>query len=137
MSAKHRAAEVLSRLPQGTVIGVEVGVLRGAMSAELLRRLELRLFMVDNWKGKEEWPSGYRPSDMPACKKQTDETTLFADGRRGILEMDSVLAAYYFRDAALDFVLAIWELPYPKLFAHWCIEEIAQNSVQLAVIGKR
>jgi len=46
--------EVLKRLPEGRVVGVEVGVQQGKMSAKLLSNPDLTLYMVDAWPADDE-----------------------------------------------------------------------------------
>jgi hypothetical protein len=53
-AAYVRAQEVLGRLPGGPVVGAEIGVFRGEMSAYLLARPDLVLHMVDSWEGGGE-----------------------------------------------------------------------------------
>ena len=100
-----RAFEVLRRLPDGVVVGAELGVFRGYMSYALLCRPDLVLFMVDNWKGVEEYAhEGYGPKDMPAAKAHAFEVTKYAGKRRQVLEMDTDKAAGFITDGSLDFV---------------------------------
>lgn len=63
-----RAREVVSRLPDGPVIGAEVGVWRGEMSAHLLSLLPaLTLLMVD------AWAPVYATTGDPRAADNTDE----------------------------------------------------------------
>lgn len=95
---------LLKRLPSGKVTGAEIGVHRGDMSVKLLSRPDLYLLMVDNWKGKEEWPEGYRPVDMPKNKERAFWRTEFAEDRRTIIHEDSLEAALIVEPESLDFV---------------------------------
>ena len=104
MSARDRARDLLSRLPEGKVIGAEIGVHRGDMSLKLLTRPDLYLLMVDNWKGSVNWPKGYRPQDMPDNKNKATWQTEFAGERRRIIYADSVAAAAVIDPGSLDFV---------------------------------
>lgn len=57
-----RVVEILSRMPQGRIVGAEIGVCRGTMSVQLLRaRRDLTLYMIDNWLGQTAQPERYRP----------------------------------------------------------------------------
>lgn len=44
-----RAVEILRRFGDGPIVGVEVGVWTGKLSAELLSVPNLKLYMVDTW----------------------------------------------------------------------------------------
>lgn len=103
--AMLRAFEVLKRLPEGVVIGAELGVFRGDMSYALLCRPDLVLFMVDNWKGVEEYAhEGYGPKDMPSAKDHAIRETEYAGKRANIIQMDTVDASELIADNVLDFV---------------------------------
>jgi len=57
--AQERARAILDRVPSGGAL-VEVGVLIGALSREILRaRSDVRLAMVDNWLPMEDQPEAY------------------------------------------------------------------------------
>jgi len=108
-----RVQALLRRLPDSPVCGVEVGVLRGHTSSQLLRghRL-LRLTMVDRWM---------RPPPDSVCAKtdpnfysrpQTQfdreyatalQATEFARDRRAVLRGESREAAKQVADGSLDF----------------------------------
>lgn len=61
-----RALEVVSRLPDGPIVGAEVGVWRGEMSAHLLSlRSDLTLYMVDAWAPAT---SSYATTDDPRAQ---------------------------------------------------------------------
>lgn len=117
MSAAVRAEEVLKRIRYHECLarGVEVGIFAGQMSAELLSRPNIFLYMVDNYRSQEDQPKAYAESgDFHATtlgRKQQDayikfaeQATAFAKDRRQIMLMDSVLAAQQFADGSLDFV---------------------------------
>lgn len=101
----HRSDEILKRLPDGPVIGAEIGVFAGATSARLLRRDDLTLFMVDTWEpfiadniliaSKEE-----QEKNLTAAIAETD----YAKSRRHIMRMPSSVAAGMVEDGVLDFV---------------------------------
>lgn len=99
MLAKVRAAEVLNRLPPGEVIGAEIGVLRGEMSAYLLSRQDLRLYMVDSWRAVEMFAATDQAHHMNLAIKNTE----FAKDRRFFLPYESTYAAKLV-DRELDFV---------------------------------
>jgi predicted O-methyltransferase YrrM len=85
---KKRWTILLKRLPKFTpLVGVEVGVLMGSMSWELLQRPELFLWLVD-----------IEP------RLHALEVTKFAEGRRDAIWLPSVEAAKKFEDKSLDFV---------------------------------
>ena len=57
--AKERATAICRRAPVGALI-VEVGVLIGALSREILQlRSDVRLAMVDNWLPMDQQPAAY------------------------------------------------------------------------------
>ena len=93
MAANNRAQEVLRRLPEGKVAGVEVGVFSCKMSRVLKARRGLTLFMVDTWLpfrhvGAEEQERNY----------------MTARSLGVAMRMDSVKASEAFSDGSLDFV---------------------------------
>jgi hypothetical protein len=96
--------EVERRVPRDyPIIGVEVGVWRGKMSAELLRRLpRLFLIMVDRWcvppegdsyLGSGARISGYDQEAYDEAYQRTLAVTLFASDRRRIMRVESGTAA--------------------------------------------
>lgn len=94
MSAKQRAAEVIKRLPEGPVVGVELGVFQGKMSEALLKRPGLKLYMVDNWKPFHRYDSETQEFNYLRCL-----------GLGGIVvRTESIYAAKMFPDEMLDFV---------------------------------
>ena len=105
MTASRRAELVLSQLMIGDVVGAEIGVYRGKMSAVLLKRPNLTLYMVDNWKpvaGLEE--AGYNAADQLQNHRIALNATAFAGERRIVLHMNSVDAAKKIEDGTMDFV---------------------------------
>jgi len=105
MSAPVRVQQVFRVLPEGEVIGAEIGVWKGFMSKGLLQRENLSLYMVDNWKpvaGLEN--RGYSESAQQDNRVLAWAETDFASERRVVLEMDSVKAARFVPDGFLDFV---------------------------------
>lgn len=109
-----RAGEILQRLQQGALRGVEIGVFKGQLSAILLHeRPQLLLYMVDSWAPTEEQPKPYRDCGdfhamLPAqkqerCYRETLTAVRFALDRAVIMRMDSMKAAAKIEDASLDF----------------------------------
>ncbi len=99
-AADTRAREVLSRLTVGA-IGAEIGVFAGELSARLLTRDDIGLYMVDSWTvhGDGQYVES---GDFHATLSQTQQdsymqmainATAFAEGRRTVLRSDSVSAA--------------------------------------------
>lgn len=103
-AATLRAFEVLRRLPDGPVVGAEIGVWRGYMSYALLCRPDLILFMVDSWLGIEGFGEQYSPRVQDECKANALEITKYAGARRQVLHQDSKDAARGMKDKSLDFV---------------------------------
>lgn len=109
--ADIRAHEVLKRV-EGKVIGAEIGVFGGDMSAGLLSKEDLTLYMVDSWKGNGESYQG-DSGDFHATISQeqqdgyynrTKEMVKFAGDRAKIIRKDSKDACNEIPDASLDFV---------------------------------
>jgi hypothetical protein len=108
--AEVRASEVLSRLGPGSVIGAEIGVFAGDMSAALLERPDLFLFMVDSWEGagaaytgdSGDFHAGLSAGQQENYRKKAEKRT--PEGRRKILPMRSTEAAKLITDGSLDFV---------------------------------
>lgn len=97
-----------------SLTGVEVGSHRGTLSAALLRAFpRLMLFMVDSWDAHPE-DSEYRKSGDSLAKLSYDEqsahhraaveATAFADHRRTVLRIPSVVGAQRVPVKRLDFV---------------------------------
>lgn len=109
---KIRAKEILKRLPDGPVKGVEIGVFAGELSVELLQRQDMELTMVDSWKSHGE--GVFKDSDdfhATLTQERQDgyllmatNATEFAGNRRKIFKMESTDAPKYFEDESLDFV---------------------------------
>lgn len=95
-----RAREILSRLPGGG-IGAEIGVFAGDLSARLLMRDDITLFMVDSWRQCGEgqyaesgdWHATLTQSDQDYYMQMAINTTEFAKGRRIVLRNESVTAS--------------------------------------------
>jgi methyltransferase family protein len=112
-AATLRAKAVLRRLPAAVdLIGCEVGVYRGEMSAAMLaRHPRLRLVMVDSWEGDGQ---AYLTQADTLARLASDEmeghygATLaaigFAMDRADIRRMRSLEAANSFPDGHFDFV---------------------------------
>lgn len=102
MSARDRAEEVLARLPDGEVIGAEIGVFGGRMSKRLLARPGLTLHMVDNWKAMPKYRVSQETQDWH-LKRCLDLAQEFY-GRAYVWHGDSAEQAEAFQDCAFDFV---------------------------------
>ena len=108
------AAWLKDALGEGPIEGVEVGVLSGVTSAQLLRyRPRLVLWMVDRWAPPDaDSPyaasgddlAGRPPEDFARWRREAEANTAFAAHRRHIVVAESVEAAAQFLDASLDFV---------------------------------
>lgn len=96
------------------LIGAEVGVFAGAMSAWLLRRLPgLTLWMVDSWLPTERQPKAYRDcGDWHARQSREQQeryysaarqAVAFAGDRARIIRMGSIAASSEIEDNTLDF----------------------------------
>ena len=110
-AADLRAAAILRRLPDGPVIGAEVGVFAGALSSRLLRRPGLSLYMIDSWEGggaayldKTDWHAGLTQDLQNAFAQTAKDVTEFAAARRCIVRDRSVYGAADADNASLDFV---------------------------------
>jgi predicted O-methyltransferase YrrM len=90
---KYRFDEVLARLDlKQPVVGAEIGISTGGMSAQLLRPPLLTLYMVDFWGGN------------PGVQRYAKENTAFAGDRAKIVYAKSLEAAPRFADKFFDFV---------------------------------
>lgn len=106
-----RAREILSRLPVGSV-GAELGVFAGELSARLLLREDIGLYMVDSWI--EHGDGKYAESgDFHATLTQAQQdnymrmalsATEFAKSRRTVIRKDTKAAAGEIKGGSLDFV---------------------------------
>lgn len=111
-AADLRAKAILERLPEGPVIGAEIGVFAGDLSSRLLSREGLTLYMVDSWAadGKDYAPNSddfhanLNRSQQDTCLARTQAVTAFAGERATILIMPSDRAAKEVPDHSLDFV---------------------------------
>lgn len=103
----HRTAlEAWLSTIKGDVIGAEVGVLAGRLSAHLLETLpRLTLYMVDSWCGGDRGKpsSGGRVGGTVDRRQAAAVTEAYKD-RRHILHGDSIEMAVSIDDGALDFV---------------------------------
>lgn len=105
MSSRDQAKELLKRLGEGPKVGCEIGIHQGRMSAELLKRENLTLLMVDNWrpvKGLEHL--GFTDEGQLKNKADALHRTEFASSRRIVLHQDSDKACLMVEDKSLDFV---------------------------------
>lgn len=93
---------LLERLPSGPIVGAEVGVLYGEMSAKLLERNDLTLYMVDS-----------RTNDrLPTVLARFPERAKF-------LHMPSLEAAKQIPDGSLDFVFIDADHTLPGVSSDW------------------
>lgn len=109
-AAEQRARAVLNRLPDGPVVGAEVGVYDGRMSAHLLTRSDLTLYMVDRWAAP--LPS-YAASGDPLAALKGDamlramsdarDAVAYAGGRARMVREDSQAATLRIDAGSLDF----------------------------------
>jgi Methyltransferase domain/Protein of unknown function DUF115 len=116
-AAAQRARQLLGWLfHMPSPVGVEVGVFAGDLSARLLQRKDLTLYMVDSWAVADpESPyvkdGGAGDFHCNLTQKQQDDycrksksMVFFAGERAHVWRMDSVAAAKLHADASLDFV---------------------------------
>ena len=111
-----RAWEILHRLSdRALIVGAEIGVFGAETSKELLKDERVILYMVDNWRAKEDQPQAYVDSgdyhanrlgreQQDVYKLMALSETMFAKDRRREMWMDSVDAAKFFDGPVLDFV---------------------------------
>lgn len=104
MGSPDRAQAILEWLPPHPVIGVEVGVHAGELSAMLLTHPGLRLIMVDPWAPFAFGETQLTQEDQDWLSLEAARVTGFAVDRRVIVRMPSVEAATYMRESILDFV---------------------------------
>lgn len=110
------AEPILLRLPAGRVVVAEVGVLRGKLSAVLMRsRPDMTLHMIDWWQANDPESEAYLLSmqtDEP-CGVQTPEQVAdnYAEARKvafnfggKLMQADSVKASESFSDGHFDLV---------------------------------
>lgn len=104
---------LLARLPDGVVSVVEVGVWDGRMSARLIERPDLILYMVDRWQPPAEDDSYYDSGSEIARKPASDYAESYdkaqyiasrSRGRATIMRMESLEAAATFKDSLMDCV---------------------------------
>jgi hypothetical protein len=112
-AATQRAKAVLRRLPSmAQVIGCEVGVYRGEMSAVMLARNPcLHLVMVDSWEGEglayhtqNDSKARLSSDQMEKHYRATLAAVAFAMERADVRRMRSLEAAVSFPERFFDFV---------------------------------
>lgn len=111
-AALVRAEEILKRLPEGPVLGAEIGVFCGEMSAVLLQRNDLSLMMVDSWEGdgaayaahSGDWHARLHADKQEAYYQHAKAAAYFARDRSTIYRLRSTVAAALFEDDFFDFV---------------------------------
>lgn len=107
-----RASAILSRLPSGPVTGAEIGVFAGDLSAALLSRPDLTLYMVDSWKGggadyvgdTGDFHAALTQDKQDQYRQHAIMAVEFAKDRRTVLAMSSADASQAVQDGTLDFV---------------------------------
>lgn len=98
----ERCEDLLARLDAADPRVVELGVFRGLMSEQLLRRHPtLRLWMVDAWQGHAQPGHTRSQGELVA---EAMRRTAFAEGRRTILRATSTDAAAQVPDGSFDLV---------------------------------
>lgn len=98
---RARCRDLVPRLPDGPVLGAEIGVFRGLMSEALLSlRPDLTLIMVDSWAGHAQ----PRHSRSQAEVRAEAERRVAPYGDRArIVQGDSLEVAGTVEDGSLDF----------------------------------
>lgn len=107
-----RWEEVLKRLPDGPILGAEIGINAGTMSAKLLERPDLTLIMVDSFSvhlqnhmepGREQHgPTAQKMYD--SLYERAKRNTSFAGKRARMVRAESTRAAGAIEGAPFDFV---------------------------------
>jgi uncharacterized Rossmann fold enzyme len=113
-AASQRAQQVLAWLNDvPNPAGAEIGVFKGAMSRQLLRREDLTLWLVDHWRTSAHDSTYAESGDYHARLTQaqqdgyfeaTLESIRFAGSRAKLLRYLSTEAALFVPDRSLDFV---------------------------------
>jgi Methyltransferase domain len=112
-AAAQRAEAVLRRFPAAAdLIGCEVGVYRGEMSAAMLaRNPRLRLVLVDSWEGggqayqtQRDFMARLASDEMEGHYGATLAAIGFATDRVDVRRTRSLEAAAVFAEASFDFV---------------------------------
>lgn len=111
-AADIRCTEILKRLPDGPVTGVEVGVFAGDLSRRLLERPDLSLIMVDSWEGagaayegdSGDWHAGLNQNQQDGYFAKAKQVVAFAGARAGIIRGRSKSIAAVDADSSYDFV---------------------------------
>lgn len=95
---------VLDRLPNGPLLGAEIGVWRGDLSSELLtHRPELTLHLVDPWTDESQ---GINLTERSPGEESFQRVLKLASatGRGVVHRLAGVEAAPFIGDGSLDFV---------------------------------
>lgn len=106
-----RAREILSRLPEGPVTGVEIGVFAGQLSERILSSKDnLTLHMVDSWGDYEtsllesgDYHADLSAKEQEAYLRQTIEA-VSSFGDRAIIHRAKSVQAAQMLDGPFDFV---------------------------------
>jgi hypothetical protein len=106
-----RAREILSRLPEGPIVGAEIGVFAGQLSERLLAaRPDLTLHMIDSWGDYD--PSLEESGDYHATLTKESQESYYqmtrnavsSFGERAIIHRKKSVDAVYGVQNDLDFV---------------------------------
>jgi hypothetical protein len=93
--------DVVSGLLDNPTLGAELGAHAGKFTEELLMTFpSLTLYAVDTWTPR----AGCEGYDFPTIRKQFEKRTDPFSDRITTLQMDTVRAATFARDATMDFV---------------------------------
>lgn len=112
-AAELRAKSIMKWLEgYESPIGVEVGVFAGDLSKRLLKRNDLKLFLVDSWgtdhsseyKASNDFHSKLTQLEQNHFMEVTRRSVDFAKDRATIIKKPSIEAAKEFDDGSLDFV---------------------------------
>lgn len=111
-AADIRATEILRRLPEGALWGVEVGVFAGELSKRLLSREDIHLSLVDSWTthgdgeyaNSDDFHAKLTQEQQDGFYELTKKVVEFAGKRAMIFREDSVEASERFTNGNTDFV---------------------------------
>lgn len=111
-AADIRATEILRRLPEGKLYGVEVGVFAGELSKRLLSREDITLGLVDSWTThgdgeyaeSDDFHAKLTQEQQDGFYELTKKVVEFAGDRAYIVRKDSVEASKEYMDNFLHFV---------------------------------
>jgi len=113
MSAKFRARAIFERLKDiKNPVVAEIGVFTGALSAQLLKRPDLTLYMIDSWgtnhsqeyKDTNDFHTTLTAQQQENNYNRSNNVAIEFQPRGKMLRMDSVAAASEFEDGFFDLV---------------------------------